>query len=206
MSRRSRKIPLVAATQNPGKLREMRRVLRSFPQIDLRGLPLGFDMPEETGASYYANAAIKADAAFEFFEGRYPCFGEDSGLEIAALNDMPGLYTARFLAPRPYAERMEIVLDLLRYAETRAAAYVAEIVLNIPTPDGAGEVVPFAAAWRGWVADKPRGKGGFAYDPIFVGAGACGKTAAQLAQRQKDALSHRGQALREMAAWLVRRA
>lgn len=198
------KIPLVAATQNVGKLREMRRILAAFPEIELRGLPSRFPMPKETGGTYYDNALIKAQAAFDFFDGRYPCFGEDSGLEIAALDGLPGLYTARFLAPRPYSERIKIVLDILRYAKTRAARYAAEVVLLWPQNDGFVWPVPtFYGDWHGRIAEKPQGRGGFAYDPVFVGEGTEGLTAAQLSLRCKDVLGHRGQALRAMAQWVL---
>ena len=185
---------LLVATGNPGKVREIRRLLADAV-FDV-ALPaeegISWESPEEVGATYDENALLKA-ASLGVKTGR-PTIGEDAGLEVEALDGAPGLHSARY-APTN-AERVSKLLAALGDAENRRAAFVCTLALWWPsrTP------MFFRGRLEGAIAEAPRGDGGFGYDPIFVPDGHS-QTLAELAGEAKDRLSHRGQALRELVAW-----
>jgi len=151
------------------------------------------DYPEETGETYYDNALLKAAFGWERAGGW--TIGEDSGIEVAALDGRPGLHSARY-APEG-APAIAKLLDELGDAADRRARYVSELVAIAPDRTvlrGTGTV-------EGRIADAPRGSGGFGYDPYFVPAGDS-RASAQLADAEKNRVSHRAQALAALVARL----
>ncbi|ORW10260.1 RdgB/HAM1 family non-canonical purine NTP pyrophosphatase [Mycobacterium kyorinense] len=185
---------LLVASRNPKKLAELRRVL------DAAGLTLElvslndvapFDEAPETGATFEDNALAKARDAFA--ATGLPCVADDSGLEVDALNGMPGVLSARWSGVHgDDAANTALLLAQLRDVpdERRGAAFVSACALV----SGSGEVV-VRGEWPGSIAYEPRGDGGFGYDPVFIPDGS-DRTAAQLSPDEKDAASHRGRALR----------
>ncbi|MDJ0471439.1 RdgB/HAM1 family non-canonical purine NTP pyrophosphatase [Rhodococcoides fascians] len=189
---------LLVASRNTKKLRELRRVLDAagLVGIELVGLDEVPPFPEapETGATFEDNAAAKArDGAAAT---GLPCVADDSGIEIDALNGMPGVLSARWSGTHGQDEA-NTALVLAQLSDTpderRGAAFVSACALVVP--GGAETVV--RGEWRGVVAREPLGENGFGYDPIFVPEGD-GRSAAQLAPDEKDSASHRGRALRKL--------
>lgn len=189
---------LLVASRNAKKLRELRRVLDAagVVGIELVGLDEVPPFPEapETGATFEDNALAKArDGAAAT---GLPCVADDSGIEIDALNAMPGVLSARWSGTHGQDEA-NTALVLAQLSDTpderRGAAFVSACALVIP---GGTETV-VRGEWRGAVAREPQGKNGFGYDPIFVPEGE-GRSAAQLSPEEKDAASHRGRALRTL--------
>nr|WP_232433649.1 non-canonical purine NTP pyrophosphatase [Rhodococcus sp. AW25M09] len=180
------------------KLRELRRVLDAagVTGIELVGLDEVPPFPEapETGATFEDNALAKArDGASAT---GLPCVADDSGIEIDALNAMPGVLSARWSGTHG-RDDANTALVLAQLSDTpderRGAAFVSACALVVP--GGAETVV--RGEWRGVVAREPSGDNGFGYDPIFVPEGD-GRSAAQLSPDEKDAASHRGRALRTL--------
>lgn len=194
--------PILAATLNPGKLEEMRRLLADLP---LRVLGLdsltGYQPPEETASSYLGNAFIKARHAA--LHSGLVCFADDSGLEVDALDGAPGLYSARFDGPSGTPEsRNAKLLTLLESVprEKRTARFRAEVALVRPsgTAGCTFHEESFSGVLEGRVATEPTGSAGFGYDPVFwIPSENC--TVACLSPLLKDRLSHRGQAMRKLA-------
>lgn len=184
MSRR-----LLLATANAGKQRELRRLLAHLPaQIvtpDEIGLELEVDEPHDT---YAENAAAKADA-FARASGLLS-LADDSGIEVAALDWGPGVRSARW-GKRDGRDAQRLV-EAVRDAADRRARMVCALAIGIPTTD-TPEVELFTGVMEGSVARERRGAGGFGYDPVFVVEG--GMTTAELPEREKDDLSHRGRAV-----------
>ncbi len=149
-----------------------------------------FDEAPESGATFEDNALAKARDAFA--ATGLATVADDSGLEVAALNDMPGVLSARWSGIHgDDAANTALLLAQLRDApnERRGAAFVSACALV----SASGEVV-VRGEWPGSIAREPRGDGGFGYDPVFVPDGS-DRTAAQLSPAEKDAVSHRGRAL-----------
>lgn len=187
---------LLLASRNPGKLVELRRMLGAAGMDGVTVLGLAdfpwYTEPPETGATFEENALIKAGAAASAV--CLPALADDSGLVVDALNGMPGVLSARW-SGRHGDDLANLRLVLAQLAdvpdERRGAEFVCAAALVLP--DGRDRVM--TARWRGTLAKEPRGTGGFGYDPIFVPAGGI-VTSAQLDPIDKDAASHRGQALR----------
>ena len=157
--------------------------------VSLNDVP-PFDEAPETGATFEDNALAKARDAFTA-TGR-PSVADDSGLEVAALNGMPGVLSARWSGLHgDDAGNTALLLAQLRDVpdERRGAAFVSACALV----SGVDEVV-IRGVWPGAIAREPRGDGGFGYDPVFIPDG-YDRTAAQLSPGEKDAISHRGRAL-----------
>ena len=189
---------LILATRNAKKLAELRRILEaSNVDVGVTDLSEYPDMPEvpETGATFTENALLKARAVVAH-TGR-PAVAEDSGLCIDALNGMPGVLSARWAGRHGDDEaNLRLVLGQLADvpADRRAGhfACVAALVL----PSGRGDITEGTVSGR--ITDAPRGTNGFGYDPIFVPAGS-ELTTAEMSPAAKDAISHRGRALRALA-------
>jgi len=150
-------------------------------------------MPEETGATFYENAAAKARFARAVARGRWS-IGEDSGLEVDGLEGAPGIRSARYAGEDASDEdNVEKLLDALAGSEgaARAARYVSELVLL--TPDG--RELRGTGTLEGEIAREPRGSEGFGYDPVFVPTGET-RTVAELGDEWKRAHSHRASAAR----------
>jgi XTP/dITP diphosphohydrolase len=189
---------LLLATTNPGKLREFRRLLADQPfelvSPDDVGLALAV---EEDGETYEANAVKKARAYAE--ASGLLALADDSGIEVDALGGQPGVRSARYGGPglNDAGRRDLLVAALAGVAVAeRGARYRAVIAVAAP----GGEVRCFAGTMEGRIGDEARGERGFGYDPVFVTCD--GRTAAELSDEEKDAVSHRGKALRLAAAYL----
>ncbi|GBD24151.1 dITP/XTP pyrophosphatase [bacterium HR29] len=191
---------LVLATNNPGKVAELRRLLvgTGYEVVTPSELGVAFEV-DETGATYFENAAAKARAAAR--AAGCLALADDSGIEVDALGGRPGVQSARYggegLDDRGRVElllrELEGVPDGKRTARFRAVVVIA-------APDGR-ILQTFEGIAEGSIAREPRGAGGFGYDPVFTVRG-LGKTMAELTPEEKDAVSHRGQAVRAAAAWL----
>ena len=208
-------VRLLVASRNAKKLRELQRVLDAegitgIEPVSLADVP---DFPEapEDGATFAENALIKARSGAR--ATGLPCLADDSGLAVDALNGMPGVLSARWAGRHGDDEaNFELLLGQLADVpdDRRGAAFVSVCALAYPAADGAGvgtvsaELVEHTAEgrWAGSVLRAPRGEGGFGYDPVFLPAdqpAGAERAAAELAPEEKDAVSHRGRALRALA-------
>jgi XTP/dITP diphosphohydrolase len=184
---------VVLATRNPHKVRELAGLLAPH-EID--PLPEGIELPPETGETFADNALIKARAAAAATGG--PAIADDSGVEAAALGGAPGVRSARFAGEDATDEEN---LDKLR--REAPAGSPLRYVCVIAYVDGAEERL-FEGTCTGTLAAEPRGSGGFGYDPAFIPDDGDGRTMAELSPAEKDAISHRGRAARELLALLDR--
>lgn len=192
---------LLIATTNQGKLREYAAIFGGLP-IELRTLrDLGItDDVEETGATFAANAQLKA----EYYAARsgLPALADDSGLEVAALGGEPGVYSARYAGPgKTDAERNAFLLGKLADVpfHARLARFVCVIALS--RPGGATELVE--GVLPGVIEHAPRGEGGFGYDPLFYVLDE-NATLAEIPPDRKNQISHRARAAQEARAVLDR--
>jgi XTP/dITP diphosphohydrolase len=193
-------VRLVLATRNDHKLRELSELMRPY---ELDPLPNAVTLPPETGTTFADNALGKARAAAAA-TGR-PAVGDDSGIEAAALRGAPGVWSARFAGEDATDE--ENLTKLLRDVPDdgdRRVAYVC--ALAYVEPGGREEVVH--GRCEGTLAREPRGDGGFGYDPAFIPDDFPGdeRTMAELTPEEKDTISHRGRAARELVIRLMRAA
>ena len=184
---------LVLATRNEHKLRELGRVLSG---VALDPLPAAVALPPEEGETFAANALAKARAAAGALAR--PAIADDSGIEAAALAGAPGVFSARFAGP--HATDADNLARLRAQAPPGSALrYVCVIAYAAP----GGEERCFEGVCTGTLAAAARGSGGFGYDPAFLPDDVPdGRTMAELSDAEKDALSHRGRAARELLAWL----
>lgn len=182
------------ASRNRKKLAELNRVLDAAGVFGLTLLSLddveAFDEAPETGATFEENALAKARDAFR--ATGLPSVADDSGIEVQALNGMPGVLSARW-SGRHGDDAANTALLLAQIGdvpgERRGAAFVSACALVTAT----GETV-VRGEWPGAIVREPRGTGGFGYDPVFLPTGSQ-RTAAELSPAEKDAVSHRGRAL-----------
>ncbi|HET6830917.1 MAG TPA: RdgB/HAM1 family non-canonical purine NTP pyrophosphatase [Solirubrobacterales bacterium] len=193
MSGRPHRRSVIVATRNPHKLTELGEIL---PSLELEPLPEAVTLPPEDGDTFAANALGKARAAGAQ-TGR-PAIADDSGIAAAALGGRPGVRSARFAGPQASdAENLSLLIDEMRGAEDRSVAYVCAIAYV----DVDGTEIVREARCEGTLAERPRGEGGFGYDPAFLPADyADGRTMAELSAAEKHAISHRGRAARAIAA------
>jgi XTP/dITP diphosphohydrolase len=193
---------LVIATHNRHKAQEMVTILSNrFPTLQLLTLADfdGAPEPDETGACYAENAAIKAESAVRF-TGEW-CLADDAGLEVAAMNGEPGLHSRRFAgAETPFPEKMRMIFERLAGVPVagRGARFVCWVALARP----GSPTELFSATCEGRIADAPSGNGGFGYDPIFwLPTRNC--TMADLTAEEKHAVSHRGKVLAKVGDFLA---
>jgi XTP/dITP diphosphohydrolase len=181
------------ATGNPGKLREFQL---AAPDFDVQKLPVAVPSPDETGDTFEANAAEKAIAYGQHIDGYL--FADDSGLEVDALGGEPGVRSARFAGEHATDEANNaLLLERLRGVANRTARFVCVIAL---VKDGR-LVKTFRGAVEGRMLDRPRGAGGFGYDPLFYYE-PFGCTFGEASLEQKMTVSHRAIALDAMFAYL----
>jgi XTP/dITP diphosphohydrolase len=185
---------LVLATRNDHKLRELGEILSG---VELVPLPPETSMPAETAETFEGNALIKARAARE--ATGEPAIADDSGIAAAALGGRPGVRSARYAGPRASdEENLELLLRELDGAADRSVAYVCAMAYVGP----AGEELTVEGRCEGVLAERPRGSGGFGYDPAFVPDDTGPndeRTMAELSPAEKHAISHRGRAARALA-------
>lgn len=186
----------VLASHNRGKLKEMRSILGELGVEVVLQSDIGLALePEENGTTFSENAEIKARAVME--ASGLPAIADDSGLCVDALNGAPGIYSARYGGLDDDAARYRLLLSNLRGATNRAAHFHTSVVCVFPN----GDILRAEGECRGNIAFAPMGEGGFGYDPVFL-VPQLRKTFAQLTPEEKNAISHRGNALRAFAAEL----
>ncbi len=192
---------IVLASSNVGKLRELAALLAPLGHELVPQSAFGIETPPETGTTFVENALLKAHHAAA--QSGLPALADDSGIEVDALGGRPGVCSARYAGEGATdRDNLERMLDELRGVDAarRTARYRCVIVLV----RGADDADPLIAqgSWEGRILTAPRGTGGFGYDPIFQPEGLA-VTAAELSQEEKNARSHRGQALRALTAKLA---
>ena len=189
---------LVVATANPDKAREIVEVLTaSGLDVDLVERPTGVPEVVEDGETLLDNARLKARALRD--ATGCAAIADDTGLEVDALGGAPGVFSARYAGPEATDAQncAHLLAELARVDATdRTARFVTSIVLALPD----GSELEARGEVEGTIIGTPRGDGGFGYDPLFVPAGGDGATFAEMSAEAKHAISHRGRALRAMAA------
>ena len=204
---------IVFATGNRGKLREASEILgEGFELVTPAEFGITEDIPE-TGKTLRANSLQKAQYLYEKCD--CDCFADDTGLEVDALGGAPGVYTARYAGEdKDFNKNMDKVLYELQVLEgsrhmaaemglrtkpvSRRARFKSVVTLII-----GGKIQMFEGTLEGEIAHVKSGNGGFGYDPIFIADDYPGLTLADITEEQKNEISHRGKALRAMAAWLA---
>ena len=186
----------VLASHNKGKLAEMQAVLADLGIEVVMPADLGIHGDvEETGETFAENAALKANAIME--ASGLPAIADDSGLCVNWLGGAPGVYSARYGGLDDDAARYRLLLQNLRGATDRSAYFHTAIVCAFPN----GDMLTAEGDCHGAIAFAPMGDGGFGYDPVFL-VPSLRRTFAQLTAEEKNAISHRGNALRKFAAEL----
>ena len=201
---------IVLASSNPGKLREFGQMFDPLGIEVIAQSTLGIADAEEPHGTFVENALAKARHASR--AAKLPAMADDSGICVRALGGEPGVHSARFAAGEAAAGDVsgsgreaqdaannDRLLRLLKDEEDRAAHYYCAIVLVRHADDP--EPLIADGQWQGVIIDSPRGDNGFGYDPYFL-VPSFGRTAAELSPSEKNALSHRGKALRKLLARL----
>ncbi|MCL2080496.1 MAG: RdgB/HAM1 family non-canonical purine NTP pyrophosphatase [Oscillospiraceae bacterium] len=178
------------ATTNMGKIREFYTLM---PEHEFEPLPIAYAPPAEDGKTFVENARIKARAA----AGVLPVIAEDSGLCVAALGGAPGIFSARYGGYRTDRERNMYLLRQMVGKTNRAACFECAIVCVFPN----GRELVSVARCNGSIVQVPRGDNGFGYDPLFEYNGS---TTGEMTQGEKNLISHRGRAIRQLVRMLDR--
>jgi XTP/dITP diphosphohydrolase len=189
---------IVVATANPDKARE---IVDALADLDIELIPRPASVPDvdETGTTLLDNARLKAEA-LRTATG-HDALADDTGLEVDALGGAPGVWSARYAGEgATYADNVDKLVAEMAAARRNARTARFRTVLVLAGADGSELAVDGVA--EGVIADAPRGTEGFGYDPVFVPAGGRGRTFAEMTLAEKQALSHRGRALRALAARL----
>jgi len=191
---------IVLASSNAGKVREFNQLLGSLQLEVVPQSQFNVTDADETGLTFVENAILKARNAAQ--HTGLPALADDSGLEVDALNGAPGIYSARYAGPKASdAENLEKLLGMLKDVpeQKRSARFQCVLVYLRhaldPTP------LICQGTWEGRILTAPRGNNGFGYDPVFF-VPTHAASAAELPAETKNALSHRGQALRQLLASL----
>jgi len=182
----------ILASNNRGKLREIKAILSDLDAEIVTQSEAGLYLEaEETGVTFEENALIKARAACEALSE--PAIADDSGLVVTALNGEPGVYSARYGGESCVSDgdRTALLLKKLEDSADRSARFVSCIACVFPN----GDVITARGECEGTISEAPRGAGGFGYDPVFELPGT-GRTMAELSEEEKNAVSHRGKALK----------
>ena len=194
MARRFAGDRLVIASHNRGKVREIGDLLRPFAVDVVAAGDLGLSEPEETGETFIGNAELKAMAAAR--DSGLPALADDSGLVVPALDDAPGVLSARWAGPdKDFRLAMRRVEDALAGIADRRAHFAC--ALSLAWPDGHRET--FEGFVHGRLVFPPRGERGFGYDPIFIANGR-GITFGEMDPDEKHRISHRADAFRKLVA------
>ena len=203
---------IVFATGNGGKLREASEILgKGFELVTLAEAGITEEIPE-TGKTIKANSVIKAEYVWN--KCGKTCFADDTGLEVDALGGAPGVHTARYAGDeKDFNKNIDKLLYELSVLETEASM-AANVGLNVKKVSRKarfrsvvtliidGEKHIFEGVLEGTIARIRSGNGGFGYDPVFIPDEYPGQTLADISEEQKNAISHRGKALRAMARFL----
>ena len=190
---------IVLASHNRNKAQEIQMLLGNQFHVILQQ---AFDIPpiEETGSTFEENALLKAKTVYDIIG--LPVIGDDSGLEVVALNNQPGVYSSRFAGDN--ASDDDNIDKLLRKmhnipTEKRTARFRCVVAFLGTSSDD--RPVFFEGEWAGYIAKERRGKNGFGYDPVFVDLQS-NLTAAELEPDQKNKISHRGKAMQSLKSYL----
>lgn len=187
---------IVLASNNAHKVEEFQNAFKEYgvKVYSLKEVGIEVD-PEETGTTFKENSFIKADAVSKLTDKIV--IADDSGLEIEALNNFPGVYSARFMDGHPYEEKFVAINEMLKDKDNRNARFNCTLcVINLES-----EPLYFEGFANGKILTKSCGKKGFGYDPIFYYE-PCQKTFAELTQEEKNKVSHRGNAIKAMVDYL----
>jgi XTP/dITP diphosphohydrolase len=185
---------LIVASHNPGKVREIKALLGPHGIEPISAKELGLPEPEETGATFAANAELKARTAAD--AGHHPALADDSGLWVNALDGAPGIYSARWAGPNKDfgAAMTRVEKELLeKKARDFSAKFVCALSLAMPH----GEIKTFEGEIHGRLTFPPRGQLGFGYDPIFIADG-FEQSFGEIDPHVKNAMSHRARAFEKL--------
>ena len=188
------KLKLVFATNNKNKLKEVQAMLTNFEIVSLADINCFDDIPE-TADTLEGNAILKAD----YITQKYGlnCFADDTGLEVEALNNAPGVYSARYAGEENNAENnMSKLLSAVQNEPNRKAQFRTAVALNIE-----GKQFVFEGICKGEILKKKQGESGFGYDPIFKPNG-FNKSFAEMNMIEKGKISHRGKAIKKLVTFL----
>lgn len=205
---------LILATHNQGKLAELRQILAPLvpgisPEAIISAAQLQVTEPKEDGLTFAANAELKARALCE--ATGLPAVADDSGICVDVLGGAPGIFSARWAGGHG-DDQANLDLLLAQISDVadphRTARFTCAAVLVAPSADGEAKVTTVERSMEGRLLFSAVGEGGFGYDPIFVPVqedepGAQGRTTAQMNPQEKNAISHRGQAFRDLAPTLA---
>ena len=189
---------IILATNNSHKVKEVREILspHKITVYGLNDLNLKPEDVEENADTYRGNALIKAQSVQKLTT--LPIIADDSGLEIEAMDNQPGLLSARYAAMHGgHDKAIQHILDVLQKKDNRKARFVCDIIFVNEDKDP----LLFEGIATGYIADEPFGEGGFGYDPIFV-SDELNKTYAEMTQEEKNKVSHRGKALKKLLTYL----
>lgn len=188
-------IQIVFATNNLNKLNEVQAIIPSnIKLLSLKDIGCFEDIPE-TQKTIEGNAKQKAEYIKTNFG--YNCFADDTGLEVEALNNEPGVYSARYAgAQRNVNDNMNLLLDNLKFKNNRKAQFKTVIALYIND-----KLQTFTGICKGEITTEKYGKKGFGYDPIFKAEG-CTETFAEMSLEEKNKIGHRGKAIKQLVAFL----
>ncbi|WP_420582257.1 non-canonical purine NTP diphosphatase [Reichenbachiella sp.] len=185
------------ATHNENKLREINQILSKYEVVGLTDIGCREEIPE-TGSTLSENSKIKAD----FVTSKYgiPCFADDTGLEVEALNGDPGVYSARYAGrDRDNLANINLLLKNLETHSNKTARFRTVITLNLE-----GNTHQFEGIVNGIIVSVLKGEKGFGYDPIFIPEG-YDQTFAEMSAESKNAISHRGRAVAKLVEFLENR-
>jgi XTP/dITP diphosphohydrolase len=182
---------LVMASNNPDKAREIEAILAGVP---IHPRPTDLEEIEETGSSLVENARLKAHAVAVAVQ--MPAIADDTGLEVAALGGAPGIYAARYAGEHAtYLDNVAKLLEQLGDQPNRSATFLTVAMIALPD----GREIYAEGRVEGTISTEARGSGGFGYDPVFQPDEGGGLTYAEMDPVRKNAISHRGRALRALA-------
>ena len=187
---------IILASGNAGKIREIAAIFSSLGVTVSPQDAFGIESPEETGETFIANALLKARHAAQI--SGLPAIADDSGISVDALDGRPGVRSARYAGEHATDdENVDRLLEEMADVpdENRGAGFHCAAVLVFP--DTATAPLVIEAVWRGEILRERIGTGGFGYDPVFLDKDA-NKTGAQMSREEKNAVSHRGKAFRQL--------
>ena len=190
-------LEIVIATNNPNKVEEYRQMFASISNIKLFSLKdenIHIEI-EENGKTFKENSLIKAETISKFTNKFV--LADDSGLEIEALDNFPGIYSARFMEGKPYKEKWAAIFEMLKNKENKNAQFHCAITFITPTK----EKYVFEGIEKGYITEKIEGENGFGYDPIFFSY-SLNKTFGNATEEEKNAVSHRGKAFSQLLEFI----
>ena len=190
-------LEIVIATNNPNKVEEYRQMFASISNIKLFSLKdenIHIEI-EENGKTFKENSLIKAESISKLTDKFV--LADDSGLEIEALDNFPGIYSARFMEGRPYKEKWAAIFEMLKNKENKNAQFHCAITFITPTK----EKYVFEGNEKGYITENIEGENGVGYDPIFF-SNSLNKTFGNANEEEKNAVSHRGKAFSQLLEFI----